>query len=635
MMHTLLLAAHISCCHVANISPAYACVHQQVWRKFGPLSCLLNVDEVDDLNKTWEYIGGEIGLDAATVKAAVEPVKDLYTVLDHTRCVLMAIEDGSLPSNVGGASNIRNILRRVFAILTRRGWWEKLGMDGFLQIFHYHKQDLATIYGPFPDYKSFRPVIELEYTRWCTTDESQKEKLTKLLKKKGKDTALSLEDWIVAVTSWGISADAIQTITKQEIPLNLYYEIAMKQEKMVRQAPAQLYNTAHLPETLSLYYHNHKQYQFEGKILEVMLNVTDHLKPNIIVLDQSAFYPTSGGQEHDIGKMWVDGVEYDVVDVMKVGPCVLHVLNPALPAAQSYENYKGKLVRGRVDETRRDQLRRHHSATHIVYASCRKVLGPHVWQAGAKKTVQQAHLDITHFQGLTHEEILDIENEANRIVMRCKPVNKSFMPKDEAEKQYGFHLYQGGVVPGNELRVVNIADTDTEACCGTHVDNTSEVGQIKILKAARISDGIVRLYFVAGEQALVLRNKDSDILSTLTGSWGVHQDDIIVTANRFFDGYKKYSSLVSKQNQQILDLQMKVFILDASVKLGLFESSEPNATLFIGNMPAFAQVRYVIITHLHYSFFLSFFLCYNDDPTQPFPRSCIYEENSLFTCITI
>lgn len=563
-------------------------VHDDVWKKFGPLSCLLNVDEVDDLQKTWDYIGKEIGMEGEAVKKAVEPVKDLYTILDHTRSVLMAIEDGSLPSNVGGASNVRNILRRVFALLHNRDWWKKLGgLDGLLELFASHKTDLATIYGPFKEYPSFRPIIELEYERWSATDKAQEEKLKKLIdKQKGKP--LPLDDWIIAVSSLGIPADQVAKVAKQPVPLNLYYEIASRQEKLVKATAAQLYATAHLPETKSLYYANHKQYDFEGKILEVMLNLTDNSKPSIVVLDQSSFYPTSGGQDHDDGKMWIDGAEYAVVDVMKVGPCVLHVLSPPLPAADSYDSYKGKTVRGLVNAERRAQLRNNHTATHIVYASCRKVLGPHVWQAGARKQIHQAHLDITHFKSLSHADMIAIENEANRIVMRGKEIKKGFMPKDQAELQYGFSLYQGGVVPGNELRVVNIADTDTEACCGTHADNTSEVGMIKLIKSARISDGIVRLYYVAGENALAISNADSNILNDLTQSWGIAADDILPTATRFFDGYKKYSSLVQKQNTTILDLSMKVFLLQPESKLSCFESTEHNATLFIGNMPPFA-----------------------------------------------
>ena len=96
------------------------------------------------------------------------------------------------------------------------------------------------------------------------------------------------------------------------------------------------------------------------------------------------------------------------------------------------------------------------------------------------------------------------------------------MEKPEAEKLYGFHLYQGGVIPGNQLRVVNIKDTDVEACCGTHCDNTAEVGWIHLVKTSRISDGIVRLYYVAGEKTIEKLNQTMGILHELQNSWGIH-----------------------------------------------------------------------------------------------------------------
>jgi alanyl-tRNA synthetase len=239
--------------------------------------------------------------------------------------------------------------------------------------------------------------------------------------------------------------------------------------------------------------------------LEVFPNVTQGNIPNIVVLDQSAFYPTSGGQEHDTGSLTIDGTTYKVIDALKVGPTVLHVLDAALPNA--IESYKNKRVTGVVDAARREQLRNNHTATHIVFAACRRILGPHVWQHGAKKTLRRAHLDITHYDSLTFEQIQKVENEANRIVHQCKDIKKGWFPKDEAERSHGFTLYQGGIVPGNEVRVVQIADTDVEACCGTHADNTAEVGTIKIQKAKRISDGILRLYYVSSENALKQSNK--------------------------------------------------------------------------------------------------------------------------------
>ena len=99
-------------------------------------------------------------------------MKDIYIILDHTRTVLITISDGSLPSNVGGGGNVRNILRRVFFVLKKNGWWEKIGMNGLLEIFNDHKLDLEGIYDKLPEYKSFDEIIKVEYERWLTTDDA-------------------------------------------------------------------------------------------------------------------------------------------------------------------------------------------------------------------------------------------------------------------------------------------------------------------------------------------------------------------------------------------------------------------------------------------------------------------------------
>jgi alanyl-tRNA synthetase len=206
------------------------------------------------------------------VKERIQIVKDMYIVLDHTRTILMAISDGSLPSNVGGGSNIRNILRRVLSIIKKNDWWEKLGaMDGFLEIFEAHKKDLEGIYGAFKEYKSFGDIIRVEYDRWINTDEVQSENLKKLLKKQGGK--LSIDDWIKAMQSWGIPADKIAEVSGIPIPGNLYYEIATRQERIAKAAEKVLYNTIFLPETTNLYYQDGHKMDFEGKVVAVYQNV--------------------------------------------------------------------------------------------------------------------------------------------------------------------------------------------------------------------------------------------------------------------------------------------------------------------------------------------------------------------------
>lgn len=285
--------------------------------------------------------------------------------------------------------------------------------------------------------------------------------------------------------------------------------------------------------------------------------------------------------------------EFGVIDVIKVGKVVIHVLDKELPEEEEVKtdgsSLKGVKVRGSLNMARRAQLQAHHTGTHLVFAACRRVLGPHVWQAGAKKTVDKAHLDITHYRSLSKEEEIEIENMANRLIMECHEIKKGFMDKAEAELQYGFSLYQGGVVPGNSLRVVNIADVDTEACCGTHADNTAEVGWVRLIRSSRISDGIVRLEYCAQEKAIELLNKETNILNQLCEDWGVDQGQILPTGTRFFNEYKRLKALTSTQDNKILTLEVKNCINSPEGTLQFIRSDQPDPTLYVSSLKQFAD----------------------------------------------
>ena len=249
------------------------------------------------------------------------------------------------------------------------------------------------------------------------------------------------------------------------MPGNLYYEIAQREERIFKGAEEILYDTTSIPETVAIFDQDNYQDSSKGKIIEIFTNLDANSplngKNNLVILDQSVFYPTQGGQECDHGLLILDGKEYKVIDCIKVGKCAVHVLDQELPGDK--KDYIGKEVTCKIDIERRRQLMTHHTATHIVCAACKRVLGPHVWQNGAKKTEEMAHLDITHYKSLTYEEERDIQNMANKIVLEGHNITKSWINKAEAEKKYGFTLYQGGVVPGNQLRVVNINEVDIEA----------------------------------------------------------------------------------------------------------------------------------------------------------------------------
>jgi alanyl-tRNA synthetase len=558
----------------------------EIWRKLGPYSCRLDIDECLDINKAWDMISKEINVPLEEIKKAIEPLKDIFIILDHTRSLLMCISDGALPSNIGGGSNLRNILRRTFAIMKKNDWFSKMKFEEYLQIYEMHKLDLKGLYGEFKPYSSFNKIITLEYEKWLNTEDQQSNKLGTLLKK-NKGT-LTIDDWIIAMTSWGIPADAIANISKTEIPPNLYYEIATRQERIVKAAEQILYDTSHLPETQNLYYEDHLMYHFKSKVAAVFANIKQQNSRNILILEGSAFYPTSGGQQHDLGVITLEGKEYTIKDIEKVGKCVLHILDREVEG--SNENLVGKEVVCRIDPDRRTQLRNHHTACHIVFAAARKVLGPHVWQHGSKITVQQAHLDITHFAYVEKSEILLIQEAANRIIMSGKKIQKGIMDKAEAEKTYGFSLYQGGVVPGNTLRIVNIENTDVEACCGTHCDNTNEVGWIKIIAAKKIADGIVRLYFVAGERTIKCLNEETNIITELTKMWSdISQDKLLSTAERIFKEAKSYKAEASENIKSILNLEVKYICDVEKIQKAVVLSKEANPTIYFSYLNSHAK----------------------------------------------
>ncbi|MDY6769272.1 MAG: alanine--tRNA ligase-related protein, partial [Candidatus Nanohaloarchaea archaeon] len=213
-----------------------------------------------------------------------------------------------------------------------------------------------------------------------------------------------------------------------------------------------------------------------------------------LVLDRTAFYPTGGGQEHDTGA--IAGI--DVTDVVNQDGVVLHRMDPVEGEELPEE---GETVEGEIDWRRRQQLMQHHTATHVINGAAQEVLGNHVWQAGAHKSEEKARLDITHHRKLDRETLDAIQEEANRVVAEERQVTKQFLPRNEAEEQYGFRLYQGGAVPGNELRVVDIEDWDAEACGGTHVNSTGEIGRIIVTGSTKVQDGTIRIEYVAGDAA--------------------------------------------------------------------------------------------------------------------------------------
>ncbi len=455
-------------------------------KKYVPLGSYLNLDEVEDINVAWKEISKKIGLSVDELKKEIETLSALYSVAEHTRSLLFAISDGALPSNVKGGYNLRVILRRALGFINKYGWDLNLG-----EIAEWHAEQVK---GVFPEVQEnlehVKKILDVEKHKYIENHKRNRNIIEKLVGKK-----LSTDKLIELYDSHGITPEDVKQKNKDvKIPENFYGLVNEKHEKKSDSKVKAKYYDFKTKTNEVLYYQHFDLVNFKA-------NVVESIKENgfsLVVLDKTAFYPTSGGQEHDTGS--ISG--YEVVDVFKQGKLIIHKVKG---------DPKG-LVECEVNFDRRLQLSQHHTATHILTGSTNKILGSHVWQAGAAKTVEKGRLDITHYEQITSDQLRKVEELANEIVVSNLPVNLSFMSRDKAEARYGIRIYQGGAVPGNELRIVNIEGFDVEACGGTHVNVTGDVERVKILRTSKLQDGVVRLEFVAGEAAKKLAKENHEVI---------------------------------------------------------------------------------------------------------------------------
>ncbi|MBN2110275.1 MAG: alanine--tRNA ligase, partial [Methanosarcinaceae archaeon] len=306
-----------------------------------------------------------------------------------------------------------------------------------------------------------------------------------------------------------------------------------------------------LPETKRLFYDEPTRMEFEAVVLDVF--------DNHLVLDSTLFYPEGGGQPADHGTITVYDIVLKVIDVQIVDGVVVHIIDGM---EDELHLRKGDLVVGKVDEERRMAHACHHTATHIVNDAARKVLGDHVWQAGAQKTVERARLDISHYKRITQEELNQIELIANLTVMDNQRVTAEWMDRIDAEKKYGFKLYQGGVPPGNRIRVLKVAD-DVEACGGTHCTSTGLVGPIKMLRTERIQDGVERIEYAAGIAAVRATQRMESYLDRSAEALRVLPEHLPSTIERFFAEWKEFKKENERLKEELAHLRVAAMVNDA------------------------------------------------------------------------
>ena len=506
--------------------------------KVGKYSGLVSVDKTANRMVTRRRVAELSGIDLNTLETVLVPIENAWAITDHTKTLCFMLSEGVVPSNIQEGYLARLLFRRVYRLLRTLN----MAPDRLYDILDMQVDLWAK---DFPQIKEMQKEIvemlkveEEKFEETLLRGEGMVKRISADLKAKGtseipNSTLTELYD------SHGLPPEIVKQAAEKEgvqveVPENFYTLIAnrhMQASKPMEEEEAQtekvLQKTAErLPATEPLYYADTYMREFDAKVIKI-------INGDNIVLEQTCFYPEGGGQPADHGWITEGNTKYDVVDTQKIGKVIVHKLG----AAATFQ--EGSIVHGILDWDRRYSLMKAHTVTHLINGAARRVLGEHVWQSGTQKGLETSRLDITHYRRLTPDEIHKIEQLANQAIAADMKVTTTWFPRNEAETRYGFRLYQGGAVPGKDIRVVKTGDWDVEACAGTHLRSTLEVAYVKIVYTERVQDGVERLGYAVGFEAVKAVQKQETQLWKVSELLSAPVDKLDKTAEKLVKELKE------------------------------------------------------------------------------------------------
>ncbi|TLZ75376.1 MAG: alanine--tRNA ligase [Methanobacteriota archaeon] len=541
-------------------------VDDRVLREYSKVAGMLKIESLADIREIRRQTAERVGISVDELVAQISPLESLYIVCDHSRALIFILGDGVVPSNSREGYFARLLVRRGLRALKDLNITYSLA-DTVSFMIDQMREDYPEFFFNKGD---ILKLLKVEETRYKETLEKGRATVGRIADElKAAGTGFDVDTLIQLYDSHGLNPDVVREFTDMpvDIPDDFYARVAARHERPTGAEPAKKFAISKtLPPTKLRVYEDKRKRVFRAKVLAV--------EGEAVVLDQTYFYPEGGGQEADHGTI----ADREVYDVQKVGPTVLHFVRGDASALV------GTRVACAIDGERREALMRNHTATHIVLGAARKALGNHVWQAGAHKGADMARLDITHFDALSDTEVAKIEALANEEVLARRQVRAKFMARDVAERKFGFRLYQGGSVPGGELRVVEIPKWDVEACGGTHVSRTSDVSLIKILRSTRIQDGVVRLEYAAGKGALDAVRKQVDELARVAEILEVPLDHVVPAAERMVAEWKEYRKLSQRATDEQAAAKTRKEIETAKGPWPILRSEVPQGVGFMLSM---------------------------------------------------
>ncbi|SFR41297.1 alanyl-tRNA synthetase [Marinobacter daqiaonensis] len=459
----------------------------------------------------------------------------LRVVADHIRSCAFLIADGVMPSNEGRGFVLRRIIRRA----ARHG--NKLGASG--AFFHKLVGPLAELMGDaYPELVNSRVQIE----KVLLQEEEQFAKtLDKGLRLLEQDiaelegTEIPGETIFTLYDTYGFPVDLTNDIARERgLTLDYEgYEKAMEQQRQRARAASKFgmdYNAAGLTIEGKTEFTGYEHIDGHETIRTVLVNGEERTAEAgdeaVIVLERTPFYAESGGQVGDTGLLTWSGGRFQVNDTRKEGDNHLHI-----GTVVEGEFFSGLEVDARIDHQRREDTKKNHSATHLMHAALRNVLGDHVSQKGSLVDPDKLRFDFSHFEPVSAEQLAEIERQVNEQILANTPVQTDLMDMEGAREKGAIALF--GEKYGDSVRVLSMGSDhySVELCGGTHVARTGDIGLFRITSESGISAGVRRIEAVTGFGALRWVSETENTLDQVAGLVRGSRDTVVEKVQAVID----------------------------------------------------------------------------------------------------
>jgi alanyl-tRNA synthetase len=494
----------------------------------------------------------------------------VYAIADHIRAVTFCIYDGVLPSNESRGYIVRKIIRK--SVLHLRGL-------GIKQPFLNKLVPVVAevMEEPYPDLLKRREdiaqiILSEEKNFINTLNSSESLFKEKFAKHPDADTAgkiaFQLHD------TYGIPLELTKDwLDKHDLQFskNTFDKELDEQKnrsKMQSAMKGDVFAVKDLDygikETKFLGYKNTEVKAKIAKILKSSLEAKKICKGEEaqVILDKSVFYAESGGQVGDAGLLIKGKNIFEVRDTKKIGKIILHI-GRVLEGSFKRSDF----VNAKINSERRLSIARNHTATHMLQAALRKVLGGHVKQQGSLVAEDRLRFDFTHFKGLDKDEINRVEEVVNNEILRNNPLSKKEMTLSQAKKT-GALAFFGEKYEGR-VRIVSIGETSKEFCGGTHLDSTGQIGFFKILREGSVAQGVRRIEAVTGKEAYKAIKQEEEVVSDIALALNISEDKVIPELERKLSRIKELEKQLSAKISDTLKSSIDDVVKAAQVINGI------------------------------------------------------------------